>query len=264
MENKRVLPLDSVDNPRELGGYETRDGHRVKWQKLIRTGSLGRLTATDLNYLEAYGVRADVDLRSKPEVNAAGDQLANSNIVYHFTPVFNEDRTDNSQDPRDFRKLLENDPHYGHDHMVNTYVQMISKKEPRQAFYRLFQTLLNNDQAEDAILFHCTAGKDRTGMAAVFILAALGVDEETIKHDYLLTNEVVRDIIEQKVADVKQAGFSDQAAENLRALYCVDIDYLNAALAEIKQRYGSMDNFLHQGIGLSTADLTKLRQLYLE
>ncbi|WP_429971505.1 tyrosine-protein phosphatase [Fructilactobacillus sp. Tb1] len=264
MENKRVIKLDSAENVRELGGYQTMDGHHVKWHKLLRSGSLGFINEKDLKFLENYGVRYDVDLRSGQEVKDIKDLVDGSKLHYIFDPVFNEDRTDNSQDPKEFRKIVEENPKYGLDHMEDVYRQMITQAPCRNAFHELFMILLENKDNDQSVLFHCTAGKDRTGMSAVFILAALGVDMETIRKDYIMTNEVVKDIIEKKVQEVRTAGFSDHAAENLRVLYSVNMKFLDAALEEIDKNYGTMQNFLHDGLDLTEANIDELKQLYLD
>ncbi|ANZ57445.1 protein tyrosine phosphatase [Fructilactobacillus lindneri] len=264
MENKRVISLDSTDNFRELGGYKTADGHTIKWHKLLRSGSLGNLNQKDLNFLENYGVRYDVDLRSDPEVADAPDQIQVGAIDYIFDPIFNEDRTDNSQDPDDFRKILETNKTYGYDHMIDVYRQMVTHEYCRNAFHNLFMILLENKKDGQSVLFHCTAGKDRTGMSALLILSALGVDLETIKEDYILTNKVVKHIIDAKVEDVKHQDFSPHAIESLKTLYSVNMDFLNAAIAEINHRYNNMDNFLHEGIGLTDQNITDLKAIYLE
>lgn len=264
MQNNRVLKLNSADNVRELGGYKTADGRQIKWNKLLRCGALSFIKQPDLQVLEDYGVKYDVDLRSGQEKRQHQDQIEESNIKYIFDPVFNEDRTDNSQDPEEFHKIVETDPDYALNHMTNVYRQMITKPACRKAFHELFEILLANRSDKESVLFHCTAGKDRTGLAAVFVLSALGVDSETIKADYLMTNEVVKDVTEKKVAYVKKNGFSERAAENMRTLYSVRSEFLEAALAEIDHHYGNMDNFLKTGIGLTDENLSDLKAIYLE
>ncbi|USS84454.1 tyrosine-protein phosphatase [Fructilactobacillus myrtifloralis] len=264
MKNERIIKLDSTENLRELGGYQTTDGRTIKWHKLLRSGSLGLLTPTDQAFLEAYGVRYDVDFRSGQERTTAPDAVTAGQIEYLFDPVFDEDRTDNSQDPAEFRQMLEDNPNYAHDHMVDVYQRMVLNDGCHQAYRRFFKILLQNDQPEQTLLFHCTAGKDRTGMAAVFLLAALGVDLETIKQDYILTNQVVKDVVDQKMAAVRAEGFSEAAIRNLRELYTVDMDFLDAALATINEHYGSLDQYLSDVLGVGTAERERLQALYLE
>lgn len=264
MENKRVIDLDNADNVRELGGYQTMDGHHIKWHKLLRSGSLGFINDREVQFLEDYGVRYDVDLRSAQEVKDVKDLVDGSKLHYIFDPVFNEDRTDNSQDPEEFHQLVEEHPEYGMQHMEEVYRQMITQAPCRKAFNELFMVLLENKIDGQSVLFHCTAGKDRTGMSAVFILAALGVDMETIRKDYILTNDVVKDVIERKVQEVRTAGFSEHAANNLKTLYSVNMVFLDAALEEITKHYGNMQNFLHDGLDLTDEDIDKLKTYYLD
>ncbi|USS88322.1 tyrosine-protein phosphatase [Fructilactobacillus hinvesii] len=264
MKNERIINLNSTENLRELGGYQTTDGRTIKWHKLLRSGSLGMLNATDLAFLKSYGVRYDIDLRSGQERTDVPDALADDHIEYVFNPVFDEDRTDNSQDPEEFRQMLEENPTYGHDHMVAVYKRMVQNDGCHQAYHRFFQTLLNNGQEDGAILFHCTAGKDRTGMAAVFLLYALGVDLDTIKQDYILTNQVVKPLVDQKMDEARNRDFSETAINSLRALYTVNMDFLDAALTTINDQYGNLDHFLTDEIGMDSAKREQLRALYLE
>ncbi|USS86114.1 tyrosine-protein phosphatase [Fructilactobacillus cliffordii] len=266
MKNERIIKLNSTENLRELGGYQTTDGRTIKWHKLLRSGSLGTLTAADLNFLKAYGVRYDIDLRSGQERSAVPDAFLdhqNDQIEYIFNPVFDEDRTDNSQDPEEFRQMLEDNPNYGHDHMVSVYKRMVQNDGCHQAYHRFFQALLQNNQTDSGVLFHCTAGKDRTGMAAVFLLYALGVDLDTIKQDYILTNQVVKPLVDQKMEKARKNGFSETAIRSLRALYTVNMDFLDAALDTINEQYGGLDSFLTNELGMGPAERKQLQTLYL-
>ncbi|QFX93131.1 tyrosine-protein phosphatase [Fructilactobacillus fructivorans] len=264
MKNQRVLTIPTGENFRELGGYPAANGQSVKWHKLLRAGHLGLLSKSDLKTLENYGVRYDVDLRSKPEVDMLADQVETQSIEYIFDPVFKEDATDNSKTPAEMKDLLESHPTYGRDHMENVYRSMINTEHCRQAFYKLFQILLKNHENDQAVLFHCTAGKDRTGMSATFILSALGVDQKTIEEDYLLTNQVSKPVIDARLEKAKKEGYTEPALKSLRFLYSVSPDFFNAAMDEINKLYGGMKQFLHQGIGLTDNDIKKLRKIYLE
>lgn len=130
----------------------------------------------------------------------------------------------------------------------------------------MFKVLLTTTNG--ATLFHCTAGKDRTGFAAFLILSALGVPRETIIKDYLLTNEVTADVRKKWLAGIRKnsagLGNVDAVVSNRNALASVNADYLNTALATIKEESGDVGHYLTDYLGLSKGDLTTLRHLYLD
>ncbi|MCF6515253.1 protein-tyrosine-phosphatase [Lactobacillus sp. S2-2] len=263
MNNQRLLPITSGDNFRELGGYKTTDGRQVKWHKIIRSGSLGNLNEQDQQFLSIYGVDYDIDLRSKEEALNDPDRIPENEITYHLNSLFDEDQTDNSKDSKDLDTIMTTDENYGINHMKQVYRNMITDKGALKAFNYLFSILLENTTENKSVLFHCAAGKDRTGMAAVFILSALGVDLETIRNDYLLTNAVVQHVIDRRIELATSEGANSIMQKNLKVLYSVSEEFLDAALDEISKKYGDINNFLHNGIGLSDDDITELQKNYL-
>ena len=139
---------------------------------------------------------------------------------------------------------------------------MVTSPSAQKAFKNLFKTLLANT-GDGAVLFHCAQGKDRTGLSAAFFLFALGVDEETIKKDYLLSKEAMKPFIQVKIDQYSKYGMTDELRQNLHDLYTVDESYFDAAMATIKEKYGNINNFLHEFISLSDADIAKLKDIYL-
>lgn len=154
----------------------------------------------------------------------------------------------------------------GYRHMLTVYSRMVTIPSAKQAFRQLFDRLLANP--DGATIFHCTAGKDRTGMAAFLILSALGVPRETILKDYLLTNEVTADFRERWLAQMKaqmpQTAATETLINNRRELASVNADYLNTAITAIDNQYGDVQHYLSDYLGLSDDELHQLRDRYLE
>lgn len=259
----RILTMEKGINFRELGGYPTKDGRKTKWHKVIRTGSLSDLTALDQQKLDAYGVRYDVDFRSPKEVLEAPDRVP-GNAKYVYAPVFNVDETKNSDGEDKMTANLEKHPDSGFSHMLKVYRMIVTEQHAKDEYRRFFDTLLANDQPDDVLLFHCTAGKDRTGMGAVFLLTALGVDFDTIRTDYLLTNEASAKRIRHATKKAQEKGASAETVASLRALWSVDEAYLNAAMTEIERQSGNLEHYLRTELKLTKAEIEKLRQLYLD
>ena len=179
-----MLELEEGINFRELGGYLTEDGRKIKWHKLLRCGSMAQLTKNDVDYLDQYGVRYIIDLRSPEESNYSPDKYPDKaqyfqDTVYPFSFSL-------------FKNLgIINNMRLGASNMDfgrQTYLQMLLDPHAQAAYRKMFNVLLENDKEGESVVFHCTAGKDRTGVAAFLILSALGVSEKQIVEDYLYTN----------------------------------------------------------------------------
>lgn len=258
----RALPITSGSNFRELGGYQTISGQHIKYHKVLRSGRLAPLNQHDLTYLDNYGVRIDVDLRSADEVEQAPDKVP-TNATYKYLPVFDYDQTQNSQTLQQLELEYQGNPNHGHEHMKTVYHNMIADPHAKRIYHQFFELLLSNSADGAATLFHCTAGKDRTGMAAVFFMTALGVDAKTIKTDYLLTNTIAAPHINARLTELKTQHASADTIANIRSLLSVHADYLATALKQVKQESGNLNNYLHEGLQLTDHDLQDLRKIYL-
>lgn len=260
--SKQLLNITSGRNFRELGGYQTLSGKKIKYHKLLRTGNLADLTPTDLTYLSNYGVKYVIDFRSQAEVKRQPDRIPDG-AQYVYDPVFSEDLTNSSKSITDLKKQSENDPRFGFTHMFYAYEDMIESKTAQAAYRKFFAILLNNSADQNAVIFHCTAGKDRTGFAALLILTALGVPLSTIKQDYLLTNITIKDFINQLVREAQARGNNQNTLQSLRDIQSVQPAYINHVISVMTTHYGSINNYLRTVMKLSSSDFMALRQIYL-
>jgi protein-tyrosine phosphatase len=225
---------------------------------------LARLTPDDQTLLQDYGVVADVDFRSNAERQQAPDKVP-AGVKYHFLPVFPEgDETDASATQEELEQRFNSNDQAGYQHMLDVYRKMVTLPSAQAAYHDFFATLLTNEQTEKSVLFHCTAGKDRTGMGAFLTLNALNVDPQTIQQDYLLTNANVMPLVDKQSEQARQSGHSEAFVTNIRALSTVNPDYLAAATKVINTQYGGVQDYLHDVLDLSHTDLTNLRKLYLD
>jgi protein-tyrosine phosphatase len=249
----RQVVLDGANNFRDLGGYATRDGRHVKTGVLYRADSLAKLSDADLQRLGALHLRSVYDFRSPEEVRLAPDRLpagANYVALPIGTPELNiaalrddilAGRLDKVQLPDSYADIAL-------DHAA-TYRQW-------------FADLLNPAQAP--AVFHCTGGKDRTGLAAALFLYALDVPRETIMQDYLATNYYTHDYIESTLWKARVASYFRVDGDRFRTLMGARAGYLDKTFAAIIARYGSIDNYLQQALGLDAAAREQLRALYLQ
>lgn len=233
----RRLPINGGYNYRDLGGYPTLDGHTIKWRRLLRSGSLHRLTSQDLQYFSDMKLAKDIDLRSPRETKKEPDQVPGA-TEYIANPIFSTDETRASQPISSFSDELNADPNRD-----------------------FFQQLLSAP-ADRPVLFHCTAGKDRTGIGAYLLLNALEVQPDVIIKDYLLTNELVKDV-QQDIKQKLTAGhFSSNYIQNSLDMASVKREYLQTAQDAIQKISGSVDQYLKEVMQLSDSDLQALRHKY--
>ena len=233
----RFLPLTGARNVRDLGGYLAADGRTVKWGRLIRAGDLDRLTDDDLRLLCELELKTIVDFRRIPEADIAPDRVPETVTKVLAMPM----------DPGDF-KLAEVIDHKPGSWIMEEVNRSLAT-DYREDFSRFLSLL--TEEGTTPIVFHCSAGKDRTGFAAMLILAALGVGDRTILADYLLSNEGLGD------------RYDDLVSQNprLAPLVRVEASYLEAGIEIINQRYGGLESYLTKELG---ADLERLRDLYLD
>ena len=257
MSPTRILPIPGSINLRELGGYATESGQYLKWHKLLRSGSLGHLKTGAGQMLEDYGVIFDIDLRSDNEVQTRPDRIPRS-ISYQQLSVYPFVDQQKQGLFKRFKKKLRGESIM--DQMANTYCQMLTDSHANGAYEQLFDILLSNDHPDESIVFHCTAGKDRTGVAAMMIEGALGVPEATSREDYLLTNLVLEAPDEMAHADLRHGA--NQFVNQMNAHQAETSNY-DAIRDLIANQYGGWDHYLTEQLRLSTGDLADLRTLYL-
>lgn len=240
------IDLKGAMNVRDLGGYRTTDGKTIKSGRIIRSASLANLTKADQQKLtRTCNLKYDVDLRTPMEMKAAPDPTV-AGVDFIKDPVFKNVNTSSNQTITD--KTME-----------QGYTNFVTTKQARTAYHNLFTTLLNN-KGNSAVLYHCSAGKDRAGAGTIFILSALGVKKLTIVDDYLAT----KGVYEKHYAQLKKSGASQKELQTVKALEDVKPAYINATYSAVKKHYGTMDNFLNKGLRVSNTDIAKLRAMYLK
>jgi protein-tyrosine phosphatase len=242
----RSVPLAGASNFRDLGGYRGHGGRHVKWRRLFRSAHLATLTAQDQARLEQLGVARAVDFRGVQERAALPYQIPGlAQHVLGIEPTVVQRVAARLQTGESLT------PEYTVALMQDTYRSLSAENAPR--FAELFALLLASDAP---LVFHCTAGKDRTGFAAALILLALGVPRDVVVQDYLLTNTLFR----------RPASAHDNHASPavMDALWRVQEDYLEAAFTAVDGHPGGFDGYLAEVLGVRAAEREQLRAMYLE
>lgn len=251
--HQRLLPLQGGRNFRDLGGYRTRDGRHVKWGLLFRSGSMTALTPSDFSYLNRLGIRSVCDFRDTHERAAEPVNWPAGEAPAVFADDY--DMNTNGMMARiDFRTLT---PESARRMMAATYPQLLTTFNSQ--YRRMFRQLLAGNAP---LAFNCSAGKDRTGVAAALLLTALGVPRETVIQDYLLTN---RYLDASLLKDSKASGdWAKLPAPVLKAFMAADRAYIEAALNVVDRHADGGDGYLRDELGLSRADIVQLRRMYLQ
>lgn len=255
------IELEGVTNARQLGGYIGKDGKKVKADLLLRTGKLSAATPEDIQKLEdVYHLTEIIDFRTSSEKEAEPDpEISNAENI--GISVMEEDTSAatvaSAADP--MTAMIE----YAKSGAVATmYTDMVRNEHSQQGYAQFFQELVQHE--DGAILWHCTGGKDRAGLATVLLLSALGVDQETILQDFDLSNEYYTDTADQMAAAAEAQGCTEEEIQSVRDLCGVNRTYMEAALDAINEEYGSMDEYLKNQLNVTDEDIAVLQEKYLE
>ncbi|WP_251545837.1 tyrosine-protein phosphatase [Limosilactobacillus caecicola] len=261
MVHQRIIPIFHTNNFRDLGGYATATGQTVQWGRIFRADKLDRLSKDDQAELVKLAIGVDIDLRSAEETKSSPDRLPEQ-VQYLFNPVFKRDVTDSSKNVSNLAHNLQSEAGAGRQHMQEVYHDMMTSDAAAHAFREIFEQLLTVDD-QQGVLFHCTAGKDRTGMSAYLILRAFGVSPAVAKKDYLLTNTALKNFLRGQQATLRSAGKPATLIDNYTALWTADPSYLAAALKVLQAEYGDVNGYLTTALQLSPQDLQDLKAKYL-
>ncbi|WP_051062243.1 tyrosine-protein phosphatase [Ilumatobacter nonamiensis] len=243
---QRLVPLDAVHNFRDLGGYATDDGRMVGWGRLFRADGLFRLTDSDLDVLDALGIRTVVDLRSAPEFEQHGRfPLEKYPVAFHHLPII--DATWQIADIPDV-----DDTEAGAvEFLTWAYSDMLIQGADR--FANAFQVLAVPGAAP--AVFHCAAGKDRTGVLAALILGGLGVDHEAIVADYALTEAAMVRMRDWVMANHPE--MADRMGETPSFMLASKPQAMRNILDTMTEEYGSVRGYLST-IGIGQALLAEM------
>ncbi|MFW0797306.1 tyrosine-protein phosphatase [Gordonia sp. CPCC 205515] len=221
---RQLIDLQGTDNTRTFSAYRTTDGKSIR-NNVVRSDNLSRITPTDQQTLKKLKVTSIVDLRTSLESSLQPDKPVPGATLHHFDVLGATPPT----------TLID---------LQSAYRAFITDPQARQAFRNTLLNIKNTTAAGNTALFHCTAGKDRTGWTAATLLTILGVDRKTVNADYLASNVY------------RHASPNDP-------LNGVNISLLNASFDTANQKYGSFDNYVHKGLGLTDADIASLKKSLL-
>ena len=256
----RHIPLDGTPNLRDLGGYATRCGQCVATGKAFRSGTLAYLSASDWRKLEEYKLSVICDFRREDE------QAMEPTTLPPNMPVNIVCLSIGSGSLTEYLRYLLSDQSESAD-SVRKLMQAINREfvlEYADTFRQFMQhTLALADH--ESILFHCSAGKDRTGFGAALLLSALNVERDVILNDYLASADyylptVEIEKIKQRFAHLEPGTYQ---IERLQPMLEVQADYLNSAFAAIDENWGDSETYIREALNISDQQIQHLRSKFL-
>jgi protein-tyrosine phosphatase len=271
---QQFLPVRSIVNVRDLGGYAVQGGAVVKDRLLIRAAHLADATDEDLKFLSDIPVTKVIDFRQDQEKQGKVDRLI-SGAEYIVLPVDGSGNAAAEMTEEEKKKFTDRKKFEVKNLVIiaafNKIAQKIAREmyptllfDPKcqQQFALFFRHVL--DTQEGAVLYHCTQGKDRTGIASCLLLAALGADRETIVADFDATNQVYAKDVKKYCRRVRLLGGKEEEIAVVKAILGCNTEIFVKTLDRIDREYGSMEAYLKGPMGLTDEDIRILRERYLE
>lgn len=270
----QLLPVKNIDNARDLGGYRVKDGRIVRKGLLLRCAHLASATSADIKYLESLSIAVVADFRTEREKIDAADKVIPGaryvDLPMDASGTEAARATDKEKhifaqrkrfDMRDIIMKASFDPK-AQIIAANLYPTIINDPECVSRMAAFLRLVIESDGKP--ILFHCTQGKDRTGIASVLLLAALGADRDTILADFDMTNQIYADDIKLFTQRVLEAGGHEPEVQVVLSFIGANKANLIKTLDDIDARFGSLTNYLKGPMRLTDQDIEILRQHYLE
>lgn len=260
---KRSIPLEGQSNFRDIGGYETVDGRTVKTGLVYRSGELHALTDPDVKTLESLNIKTDVNFLTPQEIQARGTDHIPPDTKEVNLPIEAGGglvrEVSRARRTGDFEKVpVDLNPKF-HELLVD---------EAREQYAALIREIIHSDG--QPLVYHCSHGIHRTGTATAIILSAVGVPWETVRQDYLLSNQTRAEEIQKRTAQLRTAAAetfdideSEVDMTNINAFYILEGDYIDGALNQIEKEYGGVENYLEKGLGLTHNEIDKLKEILL-
>ncbi len=264
-------PMEQIENFRDLGGITTKDGRQVKTETLFRCASLSSATSNDIALIRKLGIDTIIDFRSQGEVNTERDPEIEG-TKYHHINLFKEKLQGvekENKEERFYEWMIERsfeEPSLFAKQMVKNYSSLISEDQAVAGYRRFFDILLEEDTHK--VLWHCSAGKDRTGIAAILLLEALDADREMIRGNYLLTNRYLDRSLSEVMDAVKEKAGHHEHYETIRDSFAAAMSaselFIDACYQTMSDKAGSPEAYLEEYFLIDEEKKKKLKEKYCE
>ncbi len=255
------IDLQCLNNTRDLGGIKTADGRSIKPNIFVRSGHLYNASLSDIAWLSDH-VSLVIDFRTTQERGEKPDPVI-SNVKNIHLSILDTLAAGVSREEQSDEKafaMVAQDPAGAREYMINIYRGFVTSDFSVAQYNRFLHLLL--EPHEKAVLWHCTAGKDRAGFAAVIIQELLGVKRADIMADYLKTNEYLEAEVQElyKMVGRQMGSLNEKAEKALNYLFGAHREYLEAVYEAVEEKYGGFDGFIRDGLCISERERESLRQ----
>ena len=264
------IKFKGLRNTRDVGQVYTIDGCKVKSNVLFRSGRIDKLSNKKIiEFLESYNIKTIIDLRTQTEVRESKNFTYPEVVEYYHIQVLNKQFFGITHENNSMARVVLSQKHKitecgsGEEYMISMYESIVFDKTSQSHFKTIFDILCNDN--EGAILYHCTGGKDRTGITTLFLYTLLGVSEEDILDDFASS-----DIFNAKYNKSRETLMkifmptSKRTKALLISMLYAKRVYLEKTIEKIKEKHGSVLNYLFKEIKITKEMQEKLKQKYLE
>jgi protein-tyrosine phosphatase len=266
-DHNRHIELDGQPNFRDIGGYQTVDGKTVKWGQVYRSGRLPKLTNEDVMRIDSLGIKTVVNFLTQTEIEAKGEGRLPKGTNEIFLPIDTEEGTEGLA--KEILRAGETGDFSNIPVEINPTIHRLLINKANKEYAQLLREILNSSNRP--MVFHCSHGIHRTGTATALLLSILGVPWETIREDYLLSNLYRREEVDHRLVQLRELAAKNQGIApeevdmtNTNAFYILEGKYIDAALDEAVKKYGSMEIYIKEGLGITDEEIQKLKDSLLE
>jgi len=271
---ERLLPLKGAINVRDMGGYQTKDGKRVKWGLLFRGDQLSKLEESDIALLERIGVKTIIDYRSDHERTINPNKKLNTLVQdVHCDPhsSFSEAAAQAvdlaSENVNLVNELIEGKVEAKYVNglglkVVKSYEQLVDSEKSRVAYKKVLETYANPNLMPS--IQHCRGGKDRTGFGSMLLLMLLKVRDEDIVRDYVMTGVIREERNNFKLSQYKELTDNQDYLDYLMSMIETRAQYIEASMRKINDVYGGIECYVKEVLGIRDSQINTIRESYLE
>ena len=262
----RVIKLDGQANLRDIGGYKTKDGSTLKMGKVYRSGELQKLTDSDVEKLKELKVNRVVNFLMKEEIDKRGRDRLPEGTEEIFVPIDGSaaaeltKKANIARETGDFSKLPVE---------LNPTVHTILPEVGASSYVRLIREIIKDK--DGALVYHCSHGVHRTGTATAIILSLVGVPWDSVRQDYLLSNDTRKEEVKKRIeqlgkmtAKTQGIPFEKVDMTNINAFYILEGEYIDATRDEIINKYGSFENYAVKELKLSQEEIEALKKALID
>lgn len=269
MGNIVKIDYKGLRNTRDLGQFETTDGKSIKKGVIYRSGRIDKMSKKRIKkFLEEYNIKTIIDLRTQVEVSESKHFIYPQYVDYYHIPVLNQqffgithEINKMSKAMMEQRKKL-SESYSATNYMVEMYKSIVFEPSSQRHFSTIFDIFAT--QQEGAILFHCTSGKDRTGITSLFLLTLLGVSDEDILRDYEISNEFNMKYTKNRIMLMNIfMPTSKRFKKLMSAMLYTKKEYLEETIKAIKEKYGSVLNFMYEKLDITKEKHEKIKNMFL-